>query len=103
MAIASRSVPSYPSDPTAPVYKPRRSASSSAMTSIARILGAPVTLPLGKVTSRSGDRELPERAGESEGRRCRTREPLDHVYRAAPQRKVEPSREVDLIDLTFFD
>ena len=40
-------LPERSKNPTAPAYGPRRSGSSSAMISIARIFGAPETVPAG--------------------------------------------------------
>jgi len=41
--------------PTAPAYTPRRSRSSDAMSSMARILGAPETVPAGKMERKASN------------------------------------------------
>ena len=48
--------PSVEMNPIAPQYGPRETGSTSSMICIARIFGAPVTLPPGNVARRSSTR-----------------------------------------------
>src|SRR5688572_11944753 len=54
--------PEYEMYPTAPAYGPRRVGSISSMISIARILGAPVTVPAGKHARRTSKASAPRRS-----------------------------------------
>ena len=45
--------------PTAPAYGPRRVGSNSSMISIARIFGAPLTVPTGSAARRASNAVLP--------------------------------------------
>ena len=60
MAIAvSICAPPHPMCPTAPAYGPRAVGSSSSMISMARILGAPETVPAGKHAPRTSSADSP--------------------------------------------
>src|ERR1019366_10028976 len=61
-AIAVSRLPRKSRHPTAPAYAPRTSGSSSAMISMARTLGAPVTVPAGKQARNASTAESPERS-----------------------------------------
>src|SRR5690606_17706740 len=56
MAMANSSRSSNPQYPTAPAYNPLGDASRSAMICIARIFGAPLTVPAGKQEARASNR-----------------------------------------------
>ncbi len=58
-AMAKSVRPSAPTNPRAPPYTPRRSGSSSAMISMARILGAPERVPAGKAERRASRASRP--------------------------------------------
>ena len=58
-------LPEKSKNPTAPAYGPRRSGSRSAMISIARIFGAPDTVPAGNAARSASYALMPSRSRPS--------------------------------------
>src|SRR3989304_4567239 len=63
MAMFSSILPENPMNPIAPVYRPRAVGSTSSMISMARIFGAPVMEPPGKVARRQSIGPIPPSRG----------------------------------------
>lgn len=85
--------------PTAPAYAPRRSFSRSATSSIARILGAPETVPAGKMERKASNLSQRERQWPVEGERRAGNAPSESLAKDARDLGGEVHDVTELFDL----